>query len=483
MRRFAGIFIVTTVVAGAAIVGGMTSAASDRSTDQRTTPKPVAETVFRNPINTSADPTVVFHNGKYFMATTQGDRIRMWHSPSIASLINAPFVDVWQDSDPSRNQQMWAPGLYHFNDRWYIYYTASDGVDANHRNYVIESVGDDPLGPYTFKARIADAGEYGIDGEPFTHNGQLYYAWAGPGRGQGGPAQVWAMRLENPWTAVGVRVALPVNNGGCTEVREGPTTLQRNGRTFLTYSTCDTGKPDYQLWMISIPDGADPLVAANWTQYPNSVFSRNDAAGTWGPGHHFFFTSPDGTEDWIAYHGKNTTAYNYGWRTTRAQKFTWNGDGTPNFGSPVALGEAVPLPAGDPGPGSRAINDVDEGTGDFQVSYTGTWNKGTQCANQCFNGDDHWSNVAGNTATFHFTGTQIALFSVRDVGNGMAAMSIDGGAEVEVDYYGNPRVGQHLNYLSPVLPAGAHTLTVRVTGKPTGGSGAFVSIDRAEVWP
>jgi len=138
MRRLAGIFTVVTLTFSAAILNGPTSAASDRPTGGRTAAaNPLAETVFRNPINTSADPTMVFHDGEYFIATTQGDRIRMWHSPSIASLINAPFVDVWQDSDPSRNQQMWAPGLYHFNGHWYLYYTASDGIDANHRNYVL----------------------------------------------------------------------------------------------------------------------------------------------------------------------------------------------------------------------------------------------------------------------------------------------------------------------------------------------------------
>ena len=35
-------------------------------------------------------------------------------------------------------------------------------------------------------------------------------------------------------------------------------------------------------------------------------------------------------------------------RTTRAQKFTWNADGTPNFGVPVALGTQLAVPSGEP---------------------------------------------------------------------------------------------------------------------------------------
>lgn len=146
-----------------------------------------AATSFTNPLNGSADPTLTFFNGSYYLATTLGDRIGIWRSPTLGGLASAGENTVWRDGDGSRNKQMWAPALYRFGGRWYVYYTASDGVDANHRNYVIESDGDDPLGPYHFKARIADSGEYAIDGEPFVHNGQMYFAWSGPAVAWAGP--------------------------------------------------------------------------------------------------------------------------------------------------------------------------------------------------------------------------------------------------------------------------------------------------------
>lgn len=34
-------------------------------------------------------------------------------------------------------------------------------------------------------------------------------------------------------------------------------------------------------------------------------------------------------------------------RTTRAQKFIWNADVTPNFGTPVALGVPLTAPSGE----------------------------------------------------------------------------------------------------------------------------------------
>ncbi|HZE41237.1 MAG TPA: glycoside hydrolase family 43 protein [Stackebrandtia sp.] len=449
--------------------------------------RPTATGEFRNPLNGGADPTMVYFNDNYYLSTTQGDRISIWKAGSLADLITAPKKDIWTDTDPSRDQQLWAPALKRVagsdGARWYLYYTASDGTDAAHRMFVLESEGDDPEGPWHFKAKIADFGEYGIDGEPFTLNGKDYFIWTGPGRGQGGPAQLYISPMTDPWTTTGDRVAIPAD-GGCDEVREGPTALYGKGQTFLTYSTCDTGKPDYQLWMKSIADGADPMNPDSWVQHPGPIFSRNDDAGVYGPGHHFFFKSPDGTEDWIAYHGKNTSSYTYEYRTTRAQKISWNADGTPNLGAPLAAGATQELPSGDPGPGTRAINDTDVGTDDFQVGYTGNWNAGSGCGNQCFYGNDHWTQEAGATATFTFTGSQIALFSVRDTGNGYATFSIDGGAESDrVDYYSDVRVGENPNYISPKLAPGKHTLRVTVTGEHNGSAGAaMVSIDRAEVW-
>jgi GH43 family beta-xylosidase len=472
--------LTTLLVAGSALLASAAVPPESPGSPARTE-KALAQT-FRNPVNAGADPSMIWHNGRYYVATTTGDHIGIWSSPSLATLLVAPETVVFRDSDPSRNTQMWAPAFRHVGNRWYIYYTASDGVDANHRMYVLESAGDEPLGPYTFKAKIADFGEYAIDGEPITHNGQQYFVWTGPGRGQGGPAQLYIVRMSNPWTATGNRVAIPAS-GGCTEVREGPTPLYRNGRTWLTYSACDTGKPDYQLWMKSIANGADPMVAANWVQHPGPIFSRNDTTGVWGPGHHSFFTSPDGTEDWIAYHGKNTSTYTYAFRTSRVQKISWNADGSPNLGRPLAAGATQQLPSGDPGAATSVINDFDLGTGQNQVEYAGSWNSGSGCGNQCFWGNDHWTGIGGASATIRFTGTKVALLSVVDRGNGIAAISIDGGPEQRVDYYSSIRVGEQLTYVSPTLPPGPHTLRIRVTGEKNPASiSTQVSVDRIEVY-
>ncbi len=129
----------------------------------------------------------------------------------------------------------------------------------------------------------------------------------------------------------------------------GSFALQRNGRTFLTYSASHCNGPNYKLGMLEYR-GGDPLAASSWTKFSNPIFQRNDAAGVYGPGHHSFFTSPDGTETWIAYHANSSASQGCGTtRTTRVQKISWNADGTPNLGVPVSTATVLPGPSGETG--------------------------------------------------------------------------------------------------------------------------------------
>lgn len=64
------------------------------------------------------------------------------------------------------------------------------------------------------------------------------------------------------------------------------------------------------------------------------VFYQNPLEKSYGVGHASFTTSPDGTEDWIVYHGMENPFVGWGARNVRTQKFAWNDDGTPNFPRP-----------------------------------------------------------------------------------------------------------------------------------------------------
>ena len=310
---------------------------------------------FRNPLKANgADPWLTYHDGHYYLTATTGGGIKMRRAETLAGLKTAPDKVVWDDDTPGRNRNFWATEFHRLDDgtgqmRWYGYYTASGPAEPSHRMFVIESAGDDPTGPYHFKAKLqTDPNDefYAIDGGPFrAPDGTLYFAWCGrpSPHGQG----LFLSKMKSPWELEGDRVALEASGFGCDHVREGPVALQHGGKVFLVYSMCGASEPDYRLGMLVAADaGADLTDPKSWRQHPKVMLSRNDAAGVYGPGHNYFFKSPDGTQDWIVFHGKTTTKNTYSDRAARAQPITWTADGLPDFGVPLADDAEIAEPSG-----------------------------------------------------------------------------------------------------------------------------------------
>lgn len=328
------------------------------STTTGATTRPVDTTgamTFTNPLKVDgADPWIGYHDGYYHLTSTTAVNIQMRRAKTLEGLKTAEDQIIWTDETPGRSRDIWATEFHRLDDgtgtmRWYGYYTAAHfAVEPTHRMFVIESEGDDPMGPYHFKAQLkTDAADeqFAIDGGAFrAGDGSLYFVWCGRPSpyGQG----LYLQKMSDPWTLEGERVALDADGFGCEHIREGPVALRRNGRIFLVYSMCGADTPDYRLGMLVADENADLLDPASWTQHPEVVLSRNDDAKAYGPGHNFFFQSPDGTEDWIVFHVKTTTYRTFDDRVTFAQPFTWNADGTPNFGTPLAVGTPIKEPSG-----------------------------------------------------------------------------------------------------------------------------------------
>ncbi|MEV6847313.1 hypothetical protein [Actinoplanes sp. NPDC051411] len=114
-------------------------------------------------------------------------------------------------------------------------------------------------------------------------------------------------------------------------------------------------------------------------------------------------------------------------------------------------------------------------------TYNGTWGQANGIPDM-FGGTANWSTTPGSTAVLHFTGTSVALHAVKDADQGILAVHVDNAAETAVDDYSATRNASGTVWSSGTLPAGDHTLTVRVTGNRNPSSaGTVVALDYAVV--
>ncbi|RSK48444.1 glycoside hydrolase family 43 protein [Hymenobacter rigui] len=315
-------------------------------------------TTFTNPLlSAGPDPWVYRKDNVYYYMNTTGGNIVIRKTAKMTELASAVSTVVWTPQQAGINQRdLWAPELYFFDGKWYIYYSADPFCCAGHRVHVLENDAADPTtGTWTYRGRIANptADLWAIDGTVLEQNGKRYLIWSGHEVESSGTQRLYISEMSNPWTLVGPRVELSHpefdwETIGEPDVNEGPEILKHGGKTFLVYSASHCSTDDYSLGMLTASSTADPMQPSSWTKSTKPVFAKNPAGQAYGPGHNGFFQSPDGTEDWIIYHANPLTGQGCGDnRSPRIQKFTWKADGTPDFGTPVALGAKLTKPSGE----------------------------------------------------------------------------------------------------------------------------------------
>jgi GH43 family beta-xylosidase len=321
---------------------------------------------FTNPIvrsQAAGDPWVIRHgDAYYFTATLKPDEgLWVWKSGTLTGLDSGVKVKVWDaPASGPLSRQIWAPELHWLGGRWYLYFTASDGVDANHRHYVLVSKSDDPQGAYEAPVRVDPAFEsYAIDGSVLAMpNGRLYFMYCAGGvfiapmsdpthvSGPGVQIIRGSEEWEHEW-----RFADGEWTKGAGYWVEAPEALIHEGRVFIVYSAGHTATPHYYLGLLSLI-GSDPMDPAAWTKRRSPLFAPYEGADgkVFTPGHNSFTRSPDDREDWIIYHARDIPFENgspAGFRTVRAQRFTWASDGSPQLGHPIPSGIPLQKPSGE----------------------------------------------------------------------------------------------------------------------------------------
>jgi len=327
---------------------------------------PAPGATFMNPLKSGGpDPWVISRDGYFYYMNTTGSNLTIWKTKQITDLAHAEKKVVWvPPATGMYSKELWAPELHFLMGKWYLYFSADDGRNENHRIYVLENASPDPLqGEWAFKGKLADpTDKWAIDGTVFEESGKLFAVWSGEERT--GVQAIYMARLKNPWTITGnhIRLSLPeypwekvgdldpknkIVGIPHVDVNEGPEILQHGDKIFLVYSASGCWTNYYALGMLTASKSADLMLPASWKKSSAPVFRQKPSASAFGTGHNTFFKSPDGTQDWILYHANPKADQGCGnLRSPRAQPFTWKTDGTPDFGEPLPIDQPIPVPSG-----------------------------------------------------------------------------------------------------------------------------------------
>lgn len=333
-----------------------------------------ATDTYTNPLlDVGPDPYAICHEGKYYYTQNCENRIILWETADITDLRNASSKEVWIPQDKENCYHIWAPELHRIDGKWYLYYSADNGHMDNQRIYVLENEAPSPMqGEFRMKGRIRTDRDdnWAIQPNVFQHRGKWYMTWCGrPDHKTDQILQyIYIAGMENPWTLATERVEISrpeyewerqwiSPDGNKMErpafVEEQPQFLRspQGDKLFLFFSASGSWTPYFCVGLLMAKANSDLLDPASWQKLPEPVLMQNRRESVYGTGSISFIDSPDGTEHYFLYQGRdipNDAPGAADTRSPRLQRMEWDAEGMPLLPLPQRAGTPLAKPAGTP---------------------------------------------------------------------------------------------------------------------------------------
>ncbi|MGN1078026.1 MAG: family 43 glycosylhydrolase, partial [Candidatus Gallimonas sp.] len=283
---------------------------------------------FYNPIRIEknmGDPWLYYHDGYYYYMSSGGTQIKVtkskWMTQVVENVEDENVTKVIFRQKSINVVEIWAPEIFFFEGRWYVYFTAttdsSDTLekDGNRRIYGIRSKTDDAMGEWETAVRIDLPLNYrAIDATFMDYGGKQYIIWSGwpSAENQGYKQNLYITELEtgNPLKAKSleddrrVLISQPLyawETKGAVQ-NEGPAVcFSPEGTPFVLFSGSYSGGDGYCIGYLELT--GDPMREDGWTKSESPLMATDmQYSEVIAPGHCSGVKSPEGTETWVCYH-------------------------------------------------------------------------------------------------------------------------------------------------------------------------------------
>ena len=267
---------------------------------------------FKNPMQTGADPFVLFYEGKYYMYSTtetgkvlvgandfatetdEGDGIYVYVSNDMKSWEKHGYA--LKKGDSMGEKWFWAPEVLEYRGKFYMVYASEE--------HIAIARADHPLGPFKQEEKHWLREGKSIDGSFFVDDDGTVYLYYVRLDGQN---RIYVVKMKDDLSGIEeeyenclIAAEEPWETLDCL-IAEGPFVLKHKGLYYLTYSCNHTRCIDYAIgYAVSkSPTGPFEKFAGN------PILRRRGKLI--GVGHHSFARAEDGTL-MCAYHCHNVNS-------------------------------------------------------------------------------------------------------------------------------------------------------------------------------
>ncbi|OOM78949.1 family 43 glycosylhydrolase [Clostridium sp. BL-8] len=273
-----------------------------------------------------ADPCIGKWKGKYyFIATNDADgnhSLYMREADNIPDLLKAEEKLII-DSNMYEDIKglLWAPEFHIVEGDLYIFHGATSGEFFYEESHVMKLKKDgNPMNakdwsrPHRVVKKdgnyLCEAGKtISLDMTNFEIDGEYYVVWSQREflpEDLGAWLYIAKVDSKEPWKLISDPVVISKPDYGWANnnvfVDEGPFTLIRDGKVFLTFASAMIDAT-YVVGILCADKNADLLDPANWTKGNYPLLTSRSAPGEYGPGHNSYVTDEDGNV-WNAYHAR-----------------------------------------------------------------------------------------------------------------------------------------------------------------------------------